>query len=424
MSQKGKEFLDGKGAERVAQIIMKSKESCNGNLESCLLCSGPDFEEIYRENNIEVHTMEDVVKFDMVNVICKKCGLVFLNPRMNRDELDRFYQTQYTLLPNISKIWKEYRERQIEFIEKKIRDKLHSKKVLDVGSSHGLFLKILKDKGYAVMGIEPSKAASDYVNNVLSIPSINNTLEDFMTKEKFDLVTIRNALEHMNNPSAALLKSRKLLKTNGYIFVEVPDIRKPISKNLDSFFTYQHLFYYSPRTLFMFLKKTGFEVLSVNDELSHSFMVMAQKAKKIDPNTSFPVGIESDYENTKSILIDYVEDYNKTLKTLNQKINLIIAKLNGAPLIIYGSGDHTGNLFRKTSIQKANIVALSDSNPEKWGQKLLEFEVIKPEKILEHTHDVLISSYVFEQEIYSFLRRKFENKLNIFRLYENNCLEL
>ncbi|MCD6283893.1 class I SAM-dependent methyltransferase [bacterium] len=98
-------------------------------------------------------------------------------------------------------------------------------KILDVGCHEGIFLKILKDKGYKVLGLEPNTEMVKYGRNMgLSIEQ--NFIEDFLTDRQFAMVTLFHVIEHLRRPDKVL----NFLKPEGYLVLELPNIESYSAK--------------------------------------------------------------------------------------------------------------------------------------------------------------------------------------------------
>jgi len=97
-------------------------------------------------------------------------------------------------------------------------------KVLDVGCSEGGFLATLKSNGFDFSGIDVNQSALDLCKNygcqdnvkygdALSIPFENET---------FDVVTLLDIIEHIEDDSKALKESMRVCKAGGMILIFVP----------------------------------------------------------------------------------------------------------------------------------------------------------------------------------------------------------
>jgi glycosyltransferase domain-containing protein len=85
--------------------------------------------------------------------------------------------------------------------------------------------------------------------------------------------------------------------------------------------------------------------------------------------------------------------------------------------VVYGVGEHTKQLFNNNGFGKG-IKAMSDSNSAVWGKAFFGECCIEPAEILNYSHNVIISSQNFENEIAVFLEKLHGSKINILRLYD------
>lgn len=106
-----------------------------------------------------------------------------------------------------------------------ISSKVKGERILDIGSGAGNFLKVLKNKGFTVEGIEPDK-------NLINISRKNNKKisktynfkaeEAARVNKKFDTITMIDVLEHIENDILVLKNNRKILTANGRLVILVP----------------------------------------------------------------------------------------------------------------------------------------------------------------------------------------------------------
>ena len=164
------------------------------------------------------------------NVInCDVCNFKHLDPIPSDKVLEAFYDKEYyqSAKPDyLNEDRKEIQHRNI-FFEQRIDTFLKytfGRSLLDVGCGDGIFLERARDRGFEVYGVEPSKKASSIgLSNQLEI--FHGTLNNFISQNDklFDVVHLKNVLEHVNNPIQVLEQCGELLKEDGILYIEVPN---------------------------------------------------------------------------------------------------------------------------------------------------------------------------------------------------------
>ena len=110
----------------------------------------------------------------------------------------------------------------------------HKKKILEVGCAEGGLLESLQSIGMDVYGVElsPERAEiakqKDYSLKVsvgdITDPNLASKLND-----KFDVIIMREVIEHLSDKNAAFNNLDKLLNENGYLFISFPPKRSPFA---------------------------------------------------------------------------------------------------------------------------------------------------------------------------------------------------
>ncbi len=122
----------------------------------------------------------------------------------------------------------------LKFITKNI--KLKGLNVLDIGCGGGILTESIAKKGAFVTGIDMSEesvniATEHALVNELEINYFTTNIEEFSkkNKNKFDLITCMELLEHVPDPLAIIEASKNMVKKGGHI------IFSTINRNIKSY---------------------------------------------------------------------------------------------------------------------------------------------------------------------------------------------
>lgn len=197
-------------------------------------------------------------------VVCKNCGLVFINPQHSDNDYALFYEKFNNLkthLP-VEEILKrhEYQKKHINFLLENITD-LKNQSILEVGSGAGAFLYFLKQQGFTAEGIEPSDEVIN-VSKKLNVKVSKGWLFDNNIEKKYDVLVNQDVIEHLTNPLEGIKKMSELLKVGGYLCIITEDynglsLRAGIGKH----FKFVHTFYFTETTLKSLLLQAGFRII-------------------------------------------------------------------------------------------------------------------------------------------------------------------
>ncbi len=148
-------------------------------------------------------------------------------------------------------------------------------RILDYSCGKGYLIKYLSeyvDSDTEIYGLDICKDSVDYVNeNHKALECFKNAflLKDFPLekyKSTFDLIILTEVLEHLNNEEIKIVlnNSYELLKSNGYIFITVPndenlDFKKVCCPECGSVFhPVQHIQSWNTKTLPRLIEQYGF----------------------------------------------------------------------------------------------------------------------------------------------------------------------
>ena len=160
------------------------------------------------------------------------------------------------------------RRRSADSILKYLRKINKTGRILDVGCATGFLLDQARKGGWEVYGVELSAWAVDYAKNKLQLPNITqgSLKEANYPANFFDVVVLKDVIEHLTDPKETLEQIRHILKPAGIMCCNTPDIDSLASKILGAKWwgiKQSHLFYFNKNNLSALFKATGFVPLKI-----------------------------------------------------------------------------------------------------------------------------------------------------------------
>jgi len=238
-------------------------------VSACLLCGSDSFAPLFRGSDRLYHTTAK--QFDVVR--CGECGLVRLDPQPAPDELRLYYPANYWFAPDqsaASRLEESYRRLvlrdHVRFVERALRDSPARGPLLDVGCGGGLFLGMLQERGFRVLGLDSSLEAAAIAWRRERAASVCATLERAPFRpESLSGLTMFHVLEHLYDPRAYLIAARNLLAPEGRLVVQVPNAAswqfQLLGHTWNGVDVPRHLFDFRDRDLEKLLESCGFEVV-------------------------------------------------------------------------------------------------------------------------------------------------------------------
>lgn len=222
----------------------------------------------------------DFLFYRRVYYRCSQCDLIFLNREMTGEDVLNYYRERYFnnyVQEQISVFRKDTYKTTLSVIE---RFKSPGS-LLDIGCGIGLMLKEAKDRGWEILGVDPSKQSIDYARRLVGDYFICGTLDEVSEDRQFDCVTMINVLDMMIDGNRQLAKVNSLLKRGGMIYIRIPNgfFHASLARLSSRFkcltFINRYLIFHSysltPRAVKNLLARCGYEdVLVQGDRLSLS----------------------------------------------------------------------------------------------------------------------------------------------------------
>jgi SAM-dependent methyltransferase len=208
-------------------------------------------------------------------VACRRCDLVYANPRPGRERLARFYRERiYTQYIDASGRFQErllassrtQARNTVDFFVGRAGQRLDGARVLEVGCGLGDFLVLAREAGARVLGLELDGPYADFAEKQHGLSIARRRVEDLDTAARFDVIALFHVVEHLEDPVGVLAALRPRLAPGGRLFIEVPDFMGPWRIPFTEFLRVEHLYNFSPETLGRVLARAGFRVTRQDDD--------------------------------------------------------------------------------------------------------------------------------------------------------------
>jgi SAM-dependent methyltransferase len=188
-------------------------------------------------------------------------------------ELRHYYPEDYWFVPEhdaVSRLEEIYRRfvlgDHVRFVASALRDSREPGPVLDVGCGGGLFLRMLAERGWPVIGLDFSLGAAAVAWGSNGVPAVCGTLsQPPLPAGICAAVTMFHVLEHLYDPVAYIESARELLRPAGRLVVQVPNAAcwqcLLLGENWSGIDIPRHLINFRARDLEILLDRCGFQVL-------------------------------------------------------------------------------------------------------------------------------------------------------------------
>ncbi|MCL2041894.1 MAG: class I SAM-dependent methyltransferase [Bacteroidales bacterium] len=221
--------------------------------------------------------IERYKKNGFVVLECKKCSFNFIPPRYRENVTYGDYKSDDTLMQiRQGNNWLKVQRNLLRY--KLIRKYKKSGTLFDLGVGWGHFLYTGRLLGYDVYGIEIANNPYIYAKNDLNLP-VDQI--DFFQMDKpdksYDIITMWDVLEHIDKADLVIEKCSKLIKDNGYIIIQVPQIDSFIAKRQKESWTMMgldHVNYFSKKNIPVILNRHGFDVVKIKSSIEFKLLLM------------------------------------------------------------------------------------------------------------------------------------------------------
>jgi 2-polyprenyl-3-methyl-5-hydroxy-6-metoxy-1,4-benzoquinol methylase len=249
----------------------------------CSLCSSTDSVFLF-ESRDRLHGIGDTFTY----VRCAECGLVYMNPQVVPEDIEKLYPPDYAphskkrkgIGPKIASLYHRISKIPIigyfpkQLMNVKIAGGIYrslnrQSRILDVGCGSGAFLNSLRaGKGCEVFGVDISESAVGQAKSSFDLDIFKGTITEApFPQAHFDLITAWWYLEHIPDPDPTIAKMSSLLKDNGCCIIGVPNFESFNARHFKDKWYHldspRHLCIWTPRTITRLLENHGLAVTKI-----------------------------------------------------------------------------------------------------------------------------------------------------------------
>ncbi|WP_039948657.1 class I SAM-dependent methyltransferase [Leptospira fainei] len=155
-------------------------------------------------------------------VRCSNCGHVFSTYKQ-----DEHYESYWGEEIGYDLGWWDLAHREIykDFINKYLFPA--QGRILDVGCGLGFFIKAVNANrsGWETVGYDISEKAIEYAKNRNNLKDVHSGIVQLsnLPEASFDIITLWDVIEHIPKPQSLIQYLYKLLKPNGFLFLQTPN---------------------------------------------------------------------------------------------------------------------------------------------------------------------------------------------------------
>jgi 2-polyprenyl-3-methyl-5-hydroxy-6-metoxy-1,4-benzoquinol methylase len=197
---------------------------------------------------------------------CTHCGYIFVESNVERSKIN--YSGSYA-----EKIRGDFRlgtsnDSYAREVLKQIESLSERGRILDIGCGAGFFLNYARNAGWQTYGVELTIENARYASEHLGLNVKNVSIEDSKFPDNFfDVVTMWDVIEHLNNPRETIAHLFNIIKDNGLLCVETPNTesiyRALLGKYWIAFADSTHIRFFNKTNLKVLLEKSGFKVVKI-----------------------------------------------------------------------------------------------------------------------------------------------------------------
>lgn len=216
----------------------------------CDVCGSTELETI-NSYQTDARTRTGIYNWHISNVVCQRCGFAFVSPRPSERSLNSYYADSFPFWQGDTVEFSI--EKRIEAIGRLLSGK-KSELLIEIGPNAWQgFGEAVKRRVGQYIAVDPNAAVDAIKSTTMLRPATA------------DVVVAYWVFEHVADPNALFAEIQRLLKPDGVVVIEVPDLllypADPVG-----IMHFEHLTHFSSRSLAVLAARHGLELIDANNE--------------------------------------------------------------------------------------------------------------------------------------------------------------
>ncbi len=250
------------------------------------------------------------------------------------------------------------------------------RRLIEIGSNDGTFLRNFNKKKVKVIGFEPSSNVAN-ISRKKGIKTINSffnytNVKNLKTiQKKIDIISGANVICHVPDLKDLIKAVDFLLSNNGFFIFEEPYLGSMYEKvSYDQIYD-EHIYIFSVSSVNKIFKKFGFELIDAIPQSTHGgsmrYVISRKGTKKVKDRVKKLLSKEKakNIDNIKGCK-EFKKNCERSKKNLLEKINKY--KKNNKIIAGYGATSKSTTIMNYCGINNDDVRFICDTTPEKIGK--------------------------------------------------------
>ncbi len=339
--------------------------------------------------------------------VCGECFLV----QLDEFETPAAIFSDYAYFSSYSDSWLAHAKQYTDAVIRRFKLGA-SHRVVEVASNDGYLLRYFKERGVAVLGVEPAANVAQVAKQA-GIPTVVRffgieTARALVTEgHSADLLVGNNVLAHVPDVNDFVAGMKILLKPGGVITMEFPHLMRLMAENQFDTIYHEHFSYFSLLTAQQLFARHGLVLFDVEELSTHGGSLRIYGRHLEDGSKPIDAKVPSLIARERTAGLAQIETYASFAEQVRETKRkllefLIVAKREGKTVVGYGAPAKGNTLLNYCGVRGDFLEYTVDRSPHKQDKFLpgTRIPVYSPDRIRETRPDyVLILPWNLKDEI-------------------------